>query len=142
MADLVERLALRELVETYALAVDRADAAAVAGLFVPDGELVLFMATDHDRQTARRRGRAEIERAVATIGQYDGTHHTISSTAAVIADGRASGETRCEAHHAKGDEDLVMFLHYLDSYRREDGRWWFSRREVHARWTATLPVRR
>lgn len=135
-----DRAAARDLVEAYALAVDRAAAGEVAELFAPDGELVLFMTPPGETQTAIRRGREEIAEALGTLTRYRATHHTISSSQAIVDGDRATGETRCEAHHVEGDQDTVLYLHYLDDYLRVDGRWTFARREVHARWSRTLAV--
>jgi ketosteroid isomerase-like protein len=140
VTEAVDRLPLRELVEAYALAVDRPDPAAVAALFAADGELVLFMDPAHGGETGRRRGRDEIEAAIRTISSYEATHHTISSTRADIDGDTAAGESRCEAHHLSAGGDHVLYLHYLDSYRREAAGWRFTRREVHVVWSATHPV--
>ncbi|HWB66346.1 MAG TPA: nuclear transport factor 2 family protein [Mycobacteriales bacterium] len=135
-----DRAAIRDLVESYALAVDRAAAVEVAALFVPDGDLVLFMVPPGEMQTALRHGRAEIATALQTLTRYRATHHTISSFRTVVDGDRATGETRCEAHHVDGTEDKVLYLHYLDEFARADADWRFARREVHARWSATVTV--
>jgi uncharacterized protein (TIGR02246 family) len=139
-----DRFALRELVERYAQAVDRGDAAGVAELFTDDGVLATWMEPGRDEPTGERRGRAAIAAAVDGINRYVATHHTVSSTSAVVSGDTAIGETACVAHHVADDDgevtDRVLYLNYRDEFRRADGGWQFRRREVRVRWAAVTPV--
>ncbi len=135
-----DRLAIRDLVETYASLVDRADAAGVARLFTLDGVLELWMDPARDEPTAIRHGSAEIEAALKGLADYDATHHTISSVSIVVDGEAAAGETRCEAHHLKNGHDQVLYLHYLDRFRKTSDGWHFARRELHLRWVNVVPV--
>jgi ketosteroid isomerase-like protein len=137
------RWAIRMLIESYADAADRADGAAAAELFTPDGELELWFDPSASEPTGRRRGRAEIEAAIATLTRYHATHHTISSSVAEVSGERAQCRTRCVAHHVEGDppvRDRVLYIDYIDSLVRSAGGWRFSRRELRVRWTAIQPV--
>ncbi|HEU5033213.1 MAG TPA: nuclear transport factor 2 family protein [Mycobacteriales bacterium] len=136
---------LRELAERYAAAVDRADAAAVAQLFTPDGELVLFMQPGAAEPTGIRRGRAEIETALGALSSYRATHHTISSHVVTSVDGdTATAETRCAAHHVEtegdGWRDRVLYATYTDTCRRTEAGWQFVRRQLRVQWVSLLPV--
>jgi uncharacterized protein (TIGR02246 family) len=140
-----DRSAIRDLVEAYAAAVDRADGAAVAALFVPDGRLVLWMAPGAEEPTGVRQGRTEIGAAVDGIARYRATHHTVSS---VVVNGvdrdTARGETRCAAHHVEETDgevrDRVLYIRYDDTFRRDGDGWRFQRREVRVQWVSLLPV--
>jgi ketosteroid isomerase-like protein len=136
-------VAIRMLIESYADAADRADGAAAAELFTPDGELELWFDPSASEPTGRRCGRAEIEAAIATLTRYYATHHTISSSVAEVTGTRAQSRTRCVAHHVEGDppeRDRVLYIEYLDTLEHSDGRWRFNRRELHVRWTAVQSV--
>ena len=45
------------------------------------------------------------------------------------------------AHHlaADGGADHVMYIRYLDRYRRDDGVWRFAERETFVEWTEDRP---
>jgi uncharacterized protein (TIGR02246 family) len=135
---------IRQLVERYAQAVDRADPAGVAALFAPDGVLEVWMDPKLDEPTAVRAGRDEIETAIGGITRYRATHHTIASSVADVDGDQASGETRCVAHHIydDGDEvrDRVLYIRYVEAFARIDGRWQFTRREFHVQWRARHSV--
>jgi ketosteroid isomerase-like protein len=134
---------IRQLVERYAAAADRADGAGVAELFTEDGELALWMDPIRDEPTGLRRGRAEITAAVDGIGSYLATHHTIASSVATVDGDRAEGQTRCVGHHIEGPpnvRDRVLYLKYDEQLARVDGRWRFTRREVHVQWVSIQSV--
>lgn len=134
---------IRQLVERYAAAADRADGAAVAALFTVDGELEVWMDPTRDEPTGLRRGHAEITEAVNSIASYLATHHTIASSVAMINGDRADGETRCVGHHIEGPPDVrdrVLYIRYDEQFARVDGRWRFARREVRVQWVSIQPV--
>lgn len=134
----LDRLALRELVDAYALAVDVADGEAAAALFTPDGELVVHLDPADPETFSVRSGRAEIASIGDGLRAYDRTHHTISSTSSEVDGDRATGRTRCEAHHLRDGRDLVLYLRYDETFRRVEGTWRFTRRELHTEWSATI----
>jgi uncharacterized protein (TIGR02246 family) len=138
-----EKRELRELVERYAQAVDRADGAAVAELFAEDGELAVWLDPGSDMPTGEHRGRAAIAAAVGEIARYAATHHTISSHSTQVEGLGASGETMCAAHHLTTTTprtDHVLYIRYVDHFVRPGAEWLFGRREVRVQWSSMLPV--
>jgi ketosteroid isomerase-like protein len=140
----IDRQELLELVDAYALAVDRTDGAGVAALFAEDGVLALWMDPASPDQTGERRGRDQIARAIDGLAQYRATHHTVSATQASVDGDAATGETSCTAHHVEVDgakqRDRVLYIRYIDTFIRTAAGWRFSRREVHVQWVSLLPV--
>jgi ketosteroid isomerase-like protein len=135
---------IRQLVERYASAADRADGDAAAALFTEDGVLEVRLDPTRDEVTGIRTGRPEIAAAVGSLRRYRSTHHSISSCV-VDGDGdQALGDTRCVAHHVDGDgadaHDRVLFIRYLDSFVRLDGRWQIAVRKLEVQWISVLPV--
>jgi uncharacterized protein (TIGR02246 family) len=141
---MVDSWEIRQLVERYASAADRADGQAAADLFTEDGEFLMWLDPASDDPSSHRRGHAEIAGAIDRIRDYSHTHHTIGSHMATIEGDRATGETRCEAHHLVGAppnvRDHVMFAYYQDEYVKQNGRWLFHRRELRVNWISILPV--
>jgi ketosteroid isomerase-like protein len=134
---------IRQLVERYAAAADRGDGAGVAELFTDDGELEVWMDPTRSEPTGRRRGQAEITEAVNRIGDYVATHHTIASSVVTVSGDRADGQTRCVGHHVEGPPDVrdrVLYIRYDEQFARVDGRWRFTKREVHVQWVSIQPV--
>ena len=139
-----ERRELHELVERYAQAVDRTDGAAVAELFTDDGVLATWMDPATGKSTGDHAGREAIAKAVNGLSRYVATHHTISNHSSTVEGVHATGETLCTAHHViaegRNKSDRVLYIRYLDTFKRTSGPWLFSRREVHVQWVSTLPV--
>jgi uncharacterized protein (TIGR02246 family) len=134
---------IRQLVERYANAADRADGDAAAALFTDDGEFEVWL-DPAGSEPHTMRGRVEIAAAVGSVSAYRSTQHVIANSVVDIDGDRAHGETRCTAHHVEtpdnGGHDRVLYIRYLDAFARVDGRWRFSRRELRVQWVSIQPV--
>ncbi len=135
-ASIEDRLALQELSNRYARAVDRRDYAAFVALFVANGVLCGpgYAMTAH----------AEIERGIRLIEQYQTTQHCVHNQLVDVRGDAASGETYCVARHIYERDGikrkLDMGVRYQDEYRRETNGWRFTRRELVLDWTQDLPL--
>lgn len=141
---LADRIALRDLVDAYALEADRADGKAVAALFVANGWMTLWLDPTRDEPTSHRFGRREIAAAIESLGRYHATHHVVSSARATVRGDRARGVAMCVAHHLEGEpsdlRDRVMYIHYKDTFIRNDGQWWFECRDLRVQWVNVAAV--
>lgn len=138
--------ALFDLSVRYADAVDRRDGEAFAGLFEPDGELVV-PDYPHDLAPVRsRRGRDRLVLVPQALGGYALTFHEVGNPAFRVEDDEASGVVGCTAHHVtdrpSGATDTVWFIRYEDVYRRHEGWWRFQRRALHLLWVEQRSVER
>jgi uncharacterized protein (TIGR02246 family) len=134
---LEDRLALRALVDTYAEAVDRKDADAVAALFASDGRLVVPDPERPGEVLGDRSGRAEILDALGHLQRYTELTHVVGGQ--VLRDGPVvTGVTTCVANHVYDRHDetrlLVMGIHYHDTYGREGDGWCFAERDLRIGW--------
>jgi hypothetical protein len=142
-----DRLALRDLVETYARGADRREPELVASLFGETG--VLSRADAPGEPGWVRNGAAEIEGPMRRLSRYDVTTHFLGQQSvwfdAADAD-RATGETYCLAHHLHVVDGLqvndVMSIRYQDEYVRASGRWRFATRTLVVDWTERRPTGR
>jgi uncharacterized protein (TIGR02246 family) len=137
------RWEIRQVVEAYAAAADRADGDGIAALFTPEGVLAIWM--DPTTESSRvRTGRAEIATAIRGLSAYRATQHSISSHVATVDGDSARGETRCVAHRIESADghahDRVLYIRYDDDYVHADEHWLIARRELHVQWTSIQPV--
>jgi hypothetical protein len=142
---IVDRLALRELSDRYARAVDRRDVGSFVELFTDDAELSIHDPAEAEAPSRVRRGRAELSEVPRLIARYPKTFHFVGNCLYEIGDDAASGEIYCVAHHLIDDPVAVtarvMVIRYLDDYQRgDDARWRISRRRVLVDWTETHPA--
>jgi len=135
--DLVDRGALRRLVEAYASAVDHRDVEAAAGCFVPDGRLAVGAEVP-------LQGRAAIVGALARLERYQVTAHVLGHSNHAVEGDRATGESWCRAHHVYEEDgvlrDWVMTIRYLDRYVRADGGWRIEERHLVVDWLEDRPL--
>jgi uncharacterized protein (TIGR02246 family) len=136
--DTDDRLALRGLVDAYAQSVDARDADRFAGLFAPDGELVVFEPEEAEPSISWR-GPEELREVMKLLSSYSTTFHLMANHTCEIDGDAASGEVYCLAHHlteeGKGGDNTLMVIRYRDRYTRQDGAWRFARRDVMRQWT-------
>lgn len=139
-----DRLALRELVERYALAVDRRQPATVAALFAEDGVLVVPRPPRSLGPTVERSGRDAVQQAIAAMGPAMTTLHAVVGHVVDLDGDTATGVVSCLAHHVQGEpgseRDLVWAMHYDDEYRRQDDGWRFQQRLLTVEWIEDRPV--
>jgi len=145
-----DMVALRQLVDAYAAAVDRRDGAALLALF--GSEAQLRVQGENGPVESSYQGPA-ITESLATLAGFHRTFHHVGGAVfeAVPNDAsQATGHVHCLAHHydrsSNGPVDLVMMIRYLDRYSRgADDRWLIADRQVVIDWTemhAAYPTRR
>jgi hypothetical protein len=117
---LEDRSELRELTIRYCLAIDDADWAGLARLFTADATL---------GATAGRETVIGLLRSIRST--YGRTIHTATGQVLSFADDQhATGIVPSRAELDIGGQTVHCAMRYLDSYRREDGAWLFSGRQI------------
>jgi hypothetical protein len=135
-----DRLAVRELVETYAHCADRRDATGQMSLFTADTHFVVFMNAKDRKPSMEIRSRNALAPVFADLNKYDATTHFVGQSMILsLTYDRAIGETYCLAHHvtltAGKRRLMVASLRYLDAFVKQDGGWLFAERQLYVDWT-------
>jgi ketosteroid isomerase-like protein len=130
-----DRVALRALVDAYALALDRLDVEGFASLWTDDGVLTIHEDGPGAEPTAEIRGRDRMHQPFSRLRTYRATIHVVGTHLAEGAPDGAVGTTYCQAHHlVEGDDgppvDKVLTIRYRDGFRSEPEGWRFSHRRV------------
>jgi hypothetical protein len=134
-----DRLAIRELVETYAHCADRRDAKGQMSLFTADTHFVVYMNAKDPTPSQELHSREALAPVFADLNQYATTMHFVGqSTIFSLNDDRATGEAYCIAHHltVEGEKRglMVAYLRYLDTFAKIDGAWLFAERLLYVDW--------
>ena len=134
-----DRLAIRELVEAYAHCADRRDAKGQMALFTVDTHFVVYMNAKDPTPSMDLRSREALAPVFADLNKYAATTHFVGqSTILTLANGRATGEAYCLAHHVTVDGEkrriMIASLRYLDSFTKIDETWLFSERLLYVDW--------
>jgi uncharacterized protein (TIGR02246 family) len=144
--ELVDRLALRALVDEYALAVDARDPDRFAGLFTPDGVLAVIEPDDPEPSLTYS-GTDELRTVIDLLAPFTSTVHVMANHTATIDAPAARTTTYCLAHHlteaeGKDPRDTLMLIRYDDTLRKSPAGWRFTRRDVLRQWTEYHPAER
>jgi hypothetical protein len=134
-----DRLAIRELVETYAHCADRRDAKGQMALFTADAHFVVFMNAKDPMPSQELHSREALAPVFAELNKYAATTHFVGqSTILTLLGDRATGEAYCLAHHVTVDGGkrrlMVASLRYLDTFLKTDGTWLFAERRLYVDW--------
>ena len=134
-----ERLAIRELVETYAHCADRRDAKGQMSLFTADTHFVVFMNAKDPKPSQELHSREALAPVFADLNKYDATTHFLGQSRIVtLTANRATGEAYCLAHHVTVDGGkrrlMIASLRYLDTFVKSDGDWLFAERLLYVDW--------
>lgn len=123
----------------YAIAADERDQARFVAVFTPDAVLEV----ENGPQRARYEGADELAQIPTRLERFARTFHMLGQCTHHIDGDTADGTVYCTAHHVSNDHpptDHVMFIRYLDRYRRTPEGWRIAHRRVVVDWTATHPV--
>ena len=134
-----DRLAIRELIESYAHCADRRDAKGQMSLFTKDTHFVVFMNAKDPKPSMDLHSRDALAPVFADLNKYDATTHFVGqSTIFTLAADRATGEAHCLAHHVTVDGGkrrlMVASLRYLDAFVKTDEAWLFSEPLLYVDW--------
>ena len=134
-----DRLAIRELVETYAHCADRRDAKGQMALFTEDTHFVVYMNAKDPKPSMDLHARDALAPVFADLNKYDTTTHFVGqSTISTLTGDRATGEAYCLAHHITLDGGkphvMIASLRYYDIFVKTDGTWLFAERQLYVDW--------
>lgn len=136
-----DAVALRDLVDRYADAVDRRDAPALRRTFTDDG--VLRVQTDDGPAENEWIG-PDVVQSLDVLAGFASTFHHIGGCVFDEGEGVSTGRVRCLAHHyertSNGPVDLVMMIVYHDRYDRRPDGWRIAERRVAIQWTELHPA--
>lgn len=134
-----DRVAIRELVETYAHCADRRDAKGQMALFTSDTHFVVYMSAKDPNSSQELHSREALAPVFADLNKYAATMHFLGqSTILTLTSDRGTGETYCMPHHltVEGGKRQLMIaaLRYYDTFVKVDGAWLFAERLLYVDW--------
>jgi hypothetical protein len=138
-AEAADRLAIRELIESYAHCADRPDAKGQMLLFTPDTHFVVYMNAKDPTASQELHSREALAPVFAELNNYDATTHFVGqSTMFTLTGDRATGEAYCLAHHVTVDNGkrrlMLASLRYLDTFVKIGDAWLFAERLLYVDW--------
>lgn len=139
-----DRLAIRELVDSYAHCADRRDCEGQMALFTQDAHFLVFMDAKASTPSQTITRRADLRPVFENLQQYETTTHFNGQSTVVLDGSAATGQSYCLAHHVQVQDGrrslMVASLRYLDAFTKQAGRWFFSERRLMVDWIETRPL--
>lgn len=136
-----DRLAIRELIDTYAHCADRRNAEGQKSLFTQDTRFVVYIEGQGSEPTQVLHGRDALTPVFDDLNRYEATMHFNGQSTISLDGDRATGETYCIAHHLfteAGERKLMIaWLRYGDTFVKLDGAWLFAERNLYVDWIET-----
>ena len=140
-----DRLAIRELIDTYAHCADRRDANGQKALFTEDTHFVVYMDGQDTEPTQALDGREALTPVFDDLNRYQATMHFNGQSTIALDGDLATGESYCIAHHLFTDGGerklMIAWLRYRDTFAKVDGDWRFAERNLYVDWSETRPSR-
>jgi hypothetical protein len=139
-----DRLAIRELVDSYSRFADRRQPEKQAALYAEDGKTLVYNADPASSEPVQElTGYAEHLDGFQVLNQYQATTHFNGQSTITLDGDRATGESYCLAHHLSTTDGartlLVMAIRYHDTFTKKDGSWYFAERQLIVDWTDSRP---
>jgi hypothetical protein len=140
-AEAADRLALRELFDAYAHCADRRDAEGQKALFTDDTRFAVYIDGEGSEPTYVLEGREALTPIFDDLNRYEATTHFNGQSTVTIDGNRATGESYTIAHHVYIENGtrkiMIASLRYLDTFTKNDGRWYFAERKLILDWSET-----
>lgn len=132
------RIAIRELVDSFAYYADRTKAQQQAALFVENGTLEIYRSEpDTSKPIAVLKGRKELEEAFKGLKKYNVTFH-LNGQNSIKFGADTTGSVQCLAHHILFEDGkrklLTEAIRYYDTYTRQNNQWLFVKRKLIIDW--------
>ena len=132
------RIAIRELIDSFAYYADRTKAQRQAALFVENGIMEIYQSEpDTSKPIAVLKGRKELENAFKGLEKYNMTFHLNGQNSIKFGDD-TTGIVQCLAHHIffEGGKRVLQTeaIRYYDTYTYQNNRWLFVKRKLIIDW--------
>jgi hypothetical protein len=140
-SEAADRLAIRELFDSYAHCADRRDAEGQKALFTTDTRFAVYMDGPGTEPSYVLEGREALSPVFADLNRYEVTMHFNGQSMVTLLGDRATGESYTIAHHVYIDggtrKIMIAWLRYLDVFTKIDKAWYFAERELILEWSET-----
>ena len=130
-----DRLAIRELVDTYAHCADRRDAKGQMSLFTKDTHFIVFMDARSEKPSMELNRQEDLAPIFDELNKYEVTTHFMGQSTVILDGDRATGETYCIAHHVLASDGkrtlFIASLRYYAAFTKSRGKVAICRTKAH-----------
>jgi hypothetical protein len=139
-----DRLAIRELFDSYAHCADTRDAEGQKALFTPEARFAVYMDGPGTEPSYVLEGREALSPVFDDLNRYQATMHFNGQSTVVLDGAQATGDSYTIAHHVYTEDGtrkmMVAWLRYLDTFTKVDQTWYIAERRIILTWSETRPL--
>lgn len=140
--EIKDRLALKELVDTFSILADQKAVAAQTALFTPDAVVDSYRGGE---RVSSLKGREEIGNGFAAyLALFETVYHINGQQTVTIDGDRATGVSYCQVVLIRNQDGRRIMstdgVYYNDEYVKADGRWLVAKRTSRFVWNDTREI--
>jgi hypothetical protein len=133
-----DRLAIRNLVDSYAYCADKRDAQRQMSLFTEDTKFEVYYDPKSGTPSQVVNSRADLLAVFDNLNTYNVTMHFNGQSTVMLNGNSATGVTYCMAHHLTIDDSkqkfMIAAIRYEDLFIKQEGKWLFAERKLLVDW--------
>jgi SnoaL-like protein len=138
LQELVDHIAIRELIDQYAYCADTRDAHGQMALFTVDTNFEVFMDSKSSAPTQVINKRQDLFPVFDNLNTYLATMHFNGQSTIKLDGDIATGTTYCRAYHLNVQDGMqklmIAGIRYYDTMVKQDGKWLFTERKLKVSW--------
>ncbi|MGG5210100.1 nuclear transport factor 2 family protein [Chryseobacterium sp. MIQD13] len=136
--EMEDRLAIRELIDSYAYCADTRDAQGQMELFTEDTLFEVFYDPKSETPSQVVNSRADLFPVFDNLNTYKATMHFNGQNTVKLNGETATGIAYCMAHHLTIEDGkqklMVAAIRYQDKFVKQDDKWLFAGRKLLVDW--------
>lgn len=133
-----DRLAIRELVDSYAYCADTRDAQGQMALFTEDTNFEVYYDPKSATPSQVISSRADLFPVFDNLNTYFATMHFNGQSTVQLNKDKVTGTTYCMAHHLTIEDGkqklMIAAIRYHDIFIKQNNRWLFAERKLLVDW--------
>jgi hypothetical protein len=135
---LLDRVAIRELIDAYAYCADTRNIKGHMALFTEDTNFEVYMDEKNPEPIQIVKGNKNLFPVFNDLNQYESTMHLNAQCTINVEADRATATTYCRAYHLKPADGvqklMIAGIRYDDTIVKQNGQWLFGERKLKVCW--------
>lgn len=138
---------IQQTINDYATYADTRQTQKQFDLFTKNGSMTVYYPWNDPEKPDQVNTPESMMATFEALKQYDHTFHFIGQSSINMTNpDKPTAYVYTIAHHVSTDEDgnknlMVAYLRYNDEFEKQNGRWLFSHRELHADFIENRPMK-
>ncbi|MFP3597221.1 nuclear transport factor 2 family protein [Chryseobacterium sp. SIMBA_029] len=133
-----DRLAIRELIDSYAYCADSRDAKGQMALFTEDTNFEVYYDPKSETPSQVITNNKDLLPVFDNLNTYKSTMHFNGQSTVKLFGDKATGVTYCMAHHLTMEDDkqklMIAAIRYHDTFVKQNDQWLFAERKLLVDW--------